>query len=474
MPGRVLIIDTVATNRIVLKVKMLSAQFIVDACANLDEAAPIIRDNPPDLILINLADQIENRHGFCRKLKDDPATSCISIIAVGIAETSRARLAALDAGADDVMPRPLNDALLLARIRSLMRAGNTGHDMMWRDGMSRTLGFEEPTTPFVAVAAVRVLSDNGTLSADLVKSLQQGIQMPVQRLEPASALKQTATAQPADLLVIDASQPGTILTDLRDLVANLRSRAETRASAQLVVVPPGRPDLAAMMLDVGADDTFSADRTATELSRRARALITRKVRQDQLREFVRTGLQAAITDPLTGLHNRRYIDTHLARLAAQSAEQGVELAIMMVDIDHFKVVNDTYGHAAGDSVLKQVAARMRENMRGIDLLARIGGEEFLVAMPNSTESQASHAANRLRRLVNSRPFDLGPGLPSLRITVSVGVAVSGVIDLPEPCEQSLPRRAQKGVDTMRQEADAALYKAKSAGRDQVALSRSAA
>lgn len=136
---------------------------------------------------------------------------------------------------------------------------------------------------------------------------------------------------------------------------------------------------------------------------------------------------------------------------------------MMLDIDHFKSVNDTYGHAAGDKVLVQLADRLRENLRAIDLVARVGGEEFLVAMPRTSAIQARNAANRLRRLVNCRPFDLGDGGPKLRVTASVGVAVSG----PNGMQQTELTR-------MCDQADAALYAAKSAGRDQVAISKSAA
>ena len=104
MPGRILIIDTVATNRIVLKVKMLAAQFAVDACASKDEAIRMIADNRPDLILMNLFDSVADQHSLCHDLRRSPETASISIIAVGVADTSRARLAAQDAGADEVLP----------------------------------------------------------------------------------------------------------------------------------------------------------------------------------------------------------------------------------------------------------------------------------------------------------------------------------------------------------------------------------
>lgn len=461
MSGRILIVDTVATNRIVLKVKMLSAQFAVDACGSRIEAEAIIATNRPDLILINLSDPVEDRHAFCKALKADFETSGIAIIAVGVADTSKARFAALDAGADDVLPRPMNDTLLLARIRSLLRVRSASQELLLRDGTSRALGFQDARKDFETAAHVALLASEDTPNPALAEVLRQGLAQPVRELTTGGVLKETATPAP-DLFVIDAAADKS-RSALFGLVADLRSRSETRLSTQLIVVPEDEPELAAMFLDLGADDVVIAGASEGEVALRARALIRRKLLHDRLRDTVRNGLHAAVTDPLTGLYNRRYVESHLGRMAEQSRNAGRELAVMMMDIDHFKAINDTYGHAAGDKVLVQLADRLRENLRAIDLVARIGGEEFLVAMPRTTSAQAHGAADRLRRLVNGRPFDLGPQYGDLRVTVSVGVAVGGHEGLEE-----------RNLDKMCNQADAALYAAKSAGRDQVAMSRSAA
>ena len=188
-----------------------------------------------------------------------------------------------------------------------------------------------------------------------------------------------------------------------------------------------------------------------------------KQRRDILREKVRSGLRAAVTDPLTGLHNRRFADTHLNQLTTTAAREGREYALMMVDIDHFKSINDRFGHAAGDIVLSALADRVRQNFRGEDLIARIGGEEFLIAMPDTSSEQAEMAAERLRRLIHSRPFNIGPGKTPLPVTVSVGVA---------HCDAHLA--ATRSMSDMFSQADAALYEAKSAGRNAVSVAANAA
>jgi two-component system cell cycle response regulator len=145
-------------------------------------------------------------------------------------------------------------------------------------------------------------------------------------------------------------------------------------------------------------------------------------------------------------------------MTQQAQASGDAMAVMMVDIDHFKTINDTYGHAAGDMVLKQLAKRLKDNIRAVDMVARVGGEEFLVALPDTTATQAQTTANRLRALINSTPFDIGEAHPPLSVTISIGVALS---------EAKQPKGHRP--DVICAQADAALYAAKSAGRDQVAM-----
>ena len=459
MPGRILIVDTVPTNRVVLKVKMLAAQFSVDACGSRKDAELAIAHKKPDLILINLSNPTEDRHGFCRELKENPDTVAIAIISVGVIDTASARFAALDAGADDVLPRPINDALLLARMRSLLRVRNARHKLMLRDGTSRALGFEEALRNFDATARIAFLSRH-TISGDaLAAQLDSGLAVPVTRLETDKVLA-NSMAPVSNLFVIDGTQDNDGGRAVFRLISDLRSRAETRLSTLFVILPRNEPDIAAMVLDLGADDAVSLDISDGEMELQARALVRQKLLHDKLRDTVRNGLHAAVTDPLTGLYNRRYVEPHLSRMAEQARVSQREFAVMMLDIDNFKSINDRNGHAAVDKVLIEIANRLRENLRAIDLVARVGGEKFMVAMPNTNNEQGHIAADRLRKLISARPFSLGPDKPQLNVTMSVGVAVGG-----------LERLNRVQIDSMCNLADEALYAAKSAGRDKVAMSK---
>ena len=474
MSGSILLVDSIATNRIVLRVKLLTAHYNVTACASLEEAQVAITAERPDLILIDLGGPAVTSYDFCRAIKADPDLAAIPIIATGSFPTASARLAALRSGVDDVLEKPLNDALLQARIRSLLRARDAASELRLREDTQRALGFADAAEGFAPLGRVAIVTEQLCDPTPSLIALMERLAQPFVLLEAGRMLTAEAMTPPPDLFIIDGAGGKLgppVAGDIFRMVADLHSRSETRHAAQLLILPENACDMAAMVLDLGANDLVTERVGAEELAHRVRALLARKAQGDRLRDTVRSGLQAAVTDQLTGLYNRRYALPHLARMAERARSNGRDFTVMVLDIDHFKRINDQHGHAIGDRVLAEVARRLRDNLRAVDLIARIGGEEFLVAMPDTTAAQGQVAAERLRRMIEGSPFAaqpddapllLPPG-PKITVTLSIGVAVGGP-NAPEG----------EDVDTLFIRADTALYAAKSAGRNMVTVSQSAA
>lgn len=463
MTGRILILDSVATNRIVLRVKMAAAQYEVSSCATHAEARELMDRHRPDLLLINMTDPVEDRYAFCKELRQSVKTESMGIICVGVADTGRARLAAIDCGADDVLPRPISDTLMMARIRSILRQRNIGLEWQLREDACRALGFEEDTAPMLRPVRTALLSCGTAMTADLKARITQSLGQDLTTFATKLTANATQLPEKSELILVDATCSDLDPAQLFQTVADLKSRPETRTAALLIILAQGQEDAAAMSLDLGAEDVIFGNATSEEMKLRVNALMLRKAQRDKMNTSVRDGLHAAVTDPLTGLHNRRYADMHLLQIAEQSRTTGREFALMVIDVDHFKSINDTYGHAAGDDVLKALSDRLRHNLRPIDLLARIGGEEFMIVMPDTTISVAELAADRLRRVINDQPFDIrGEGDP-LRVSVSVGVAVEAAIG-----PQGFDASHLMGL------ADAALYEAKAGGRNMVSIYQDAA
>jgi two-component system cell cycle response regulator len=291
-----------------------------------------------------------------------------------------------------------------------------------REGTQRALGFEEAASEFKLPPRIALLTANTSQSTGLIARLNRVISLGVAVQGFDDALKDVSNDKMPEVFIIDSTTMQNPREDLFRLVAELRSRGNTRHVSQLIVLPSDAVETAALALDLGADDVVTSKITSDELRIRCASLAMRKRQQEQLRTTVRDGLHAAVTDSLTGLYNRRYATPYLIEIAKQSRKTGQDFAVMMIDIDHFKLINDNHGHAAGDAVLVELADRLRSNLRAIDLIARVGGEEFLVALPHSSAEQAQTAANRLCMLVNQTRFDVGRGLHPLHVTISVGVA----------------------------------------------------
>jgi len=169
-------------------------------------------------------------------------------------------------------------------------------------------------------------------------------------------------------------------------------------------------------------------------------------------------MRSGFTDALTGWNNRRYLGVRLIEELARARRDGVRIICLMLDVDHFKDVNDTWGHAAGDAVLVELAHRIESQVRGSDVAARYGGEEFVVLLPNTEVGSATLLAERARKAISATPIELPCG-DTVTVTVSIGISEVS----PAPDDEDLKTLG----DSLVARADVALYAAKSAGRDRV-------
>ncbi|MDZ4095340.1 MAG: diguanylate cyclase [Paracoccaceae bacterium] len=461
MTGKILIVDDVATNRIVFKVKLGEACYQPILAADGESCLRLARKERPDLILLDYMLPDMTGIEVLNRLRADPLTINIPVVVFSAESDPETRVQALLAGADDFLTRPIDDQTLLARLRNLVRAREATADLDNRDGTLQLLGLAEGRAEFDGLGTIALVAERAETALRWRRELANVLHGRLVILSRAEALAESDTAVDPDVFVIEADLGGSG-GGLR-LMSDLRSRAPTRHAAICIVRAEDAAETAAMAYDLGANDLIGAGFDPNELGIRLRKLMRAKRVADRMRASVQDGLRLAVIDPLTGLYNRRYAIAQLAVIADRAQEASGGFAVMVIDLDRFKSVNDRWGHMAGDAVLIEVARRLSENLRIGDLLARIGGEEFLVALPDTNMTEARSIAERLCQMVKANPIVLPDG-GSLSVTVSIGLAISNL----------QPTFATEPVAEVVDRADRALLVAKSGGRNQVTISRTAA
>ncbi len=449
MTGRILVVDDIEANVRLLQAK-LQAEYYDVLTAN-DGAAALgvaVRERP-DLVLLDV--MMPGMDGFevCRRLKEDPETRHIPVVLVTALDGRADRITGLEAGADEFLTKPIDDILLFARVKSLTRLKLVIDELRQREASGRRIGV-------IAGAAARLGGQGGrVLIVDENQRQAQRIyaelaieHRPVVESDPEKAL---LTARgPVDLIIVNTAARG--FDGLR-FAAQIRSDEATRHLPILGVVDPDDRPRLVKALDIGFNDILTRPIDPQELSARVRSQVRGKRYTDFLRSNLDQSFELAVTDQLTGLHNRRYMTGQLGALVNRAVRGGDPVSALMIDIDHFKKVNDNFGHDVGDEVLREFAVRLASNVRAIDLPCRYGGEEFVVIMPDTRLEDAQRIAERIRRHVAGSPFRLTSDAEPLSVTISVGVASTGADG--------------DNAEALLKRADEALYAAKAAGRNTV-------
>jgi two-component system, cell cycle response regulator len=451
MTARVLVVDDILSNVKLLEAKLTSEYFEVVTAYSGAEALAKMDESEPDIVLLDV--MMPGMDGFevCRRIKANPKTAHVPVVMVTALDQPTDRVAGLEAGADDFLTKPVDDAALFARVRSLVRLKMMTDELRMRETTGQSMGLLDPASTLIeAGIAGRIL---------IIEDRPESVAWFGAALQPANEVSAVDTFEEAlvrvrggdyDLIVVSLGMRG--FDGLR-LCSQLRSLPEGRNVPILVVVSDGDRRKPTQALEMGVNDYLTRPVDKNELVARVRTQLRKKLYADRLRHNVQLSLEMAITDQLTGLHNRRYMGRHLDNLLLQAGKSGKALAFVIMDIDFFKMVNDTHGHDIGDEVLREFARRISANVRGIDLACRYGGEEFVVVMPDTDIAYAYAVAERLRKSIETTPIVISRAPGKLSITISIGIAES--------------ESENDSAEALLYRADQALYRAKKTGRNRV-------
>ncbi|MBY5335545.1 PleD family two-component system response regulator [Rhizobium leguminosarum] len=452
MTARILVVDDIPANVKLLEARLLAEYFDVMTAADGYTALAICERNQVDLILLDI--MMPGIDGFevCERLKASQKTAHIPVVMVTALDQPTDRVRGLKAGADDFLTKPVNDLQLISRVKSLLRLKTLSDELRIRADTAHTMGIDDLTRAGEGRAdeTAQVLLVDGRANSQerIVKALKPVADV-LALSDPQAALFEAAESA-FDLVIVNANFDD---YDPLRLCSQLRSLERTRFLPILIITEQGADDMVVRALDLGVNDYIIRPVDPNELVARSLTQIRRKRYNDRLRASVKQTIELAVTDPLTGLYNRRYLDNHLNVLFNRSMARGRPLSVLITDIDRFKHVNDTYGHDGGDEVLREFSNRVRSTIRGADLACRYGGEEFVVVMPDTSPEIAAAIAERLRAAIESAPFMLKHSGEALNVTASFGIA-SRIASVLTPGQ-------------LMKQADLALYEAKNTGRNRV-------
>lgn len=459
MTARVLVVDDVLPNVKLLEAKLTSEYFDVLCATSGPDALEIVQREQPDIVLLDVMMPGMNGFEVCRRIKEDETTNHIPVIMVTALDQMSDKVAGLEAGAEDFLTKPVDDISLFARVRSLVRLKVMMDELKNRENTGAAFGWvksgddQERFDP--SNTAILLVDDQEKASARVSHMLAE--MASVTHSTGGESVADKAREKNYDLVIVSLSMRE---TDGLRICSRLRSFEETRQVPVLVIVDDSEQGTRQLVraLEMGVNDYLIRPVERMELIARVRTQVRRKRYSDRLWENLHLSMQLATTDAVTALYNRHYMNSHLETLLRAARHNVKPLSLVMLDIDHFKPVNDTYGHAAGDEILQEFARRVARNVRGVDLAARYGGEEFVVVMPDTSLEDAHIIAERLRKTVAEAAFVLSDGT-EISITCSLGLA-------------TMSESTVNGADLLEQ-ADLALYRAKNEGRNRVVISDAA-
>ena len=450
MSARILIVDDIEANRRLLQAKLEAQYHTVLLASDGLQALRMAREYDPEIILLDVMMPGMDGYEVCRRLKAAPVTSHIPVVMVTALSDAEDRVRGLDAGAEDFLTKPVDDFLLNSRVNTLMRYSAVTSELRKREANGLRAGaVHVPSTHELDRSArIFVIDDNPRTSARIAALLRDNGHKVITLLE--SGNMGDMAQERTDVLLVSLLSRS---FDPLKLCAHFMTNEVTRAVSILLICDPLERAKAVKGLEIGASDMIMTPIDPQELLARVRTQTRRTRYVDILRHRVDRGLELSVIDQLTGLYNRRYMTHQLQQFMQRSVMGAEPLSVMMLDIDHFKRINDTHGHQAGDEVLQEVADRLRQNIRPMDVACRPGGEEFLVILPETPGDMAFAAAERVRRAVAACEFSVLGNSRHVDVTISAGV--SSLLGPHDTMAELLNR------------ADTALYQAKSAGRNRV-------
>jgi two-component system, cell cycle response regulator len=448
---RLLIVDDEPLNIKLLKARLPAEKYETLSASNGQQAIQIANKDLPDLILLDI--MMPDLDGFtvCRMLKQNPNTTEIPIILVTALEGLEDKIKGLETGADEFLTKPVNTIELLSRINSLLRLKQVRERLVLRSQSEKTFnhfaGQLDKMDEYPIPSKILLVEDDEK-DRHIFRSFFRDLDYELEWVKTGEEGLDLLTRKSFDLILLDVLLPG---LDGFEICRRLKNAQQTR-DLQIILITC-LPDLENKIkgIELGADDYLIKPVNRQELQARMKVLLAKKQCMDVLRRDYESALNSAVNDSLTTLYNQAYFKKFFNQELKRATRQNYSVALIILDIDNFKQMNDSSGHMAGDHILATLGAIIKKSVREIDLSARYGGDEFVLVLPYADQEETFQVINRLRQAIEVSSFTQGNETLPEHLTVSMGIAFF-------PDQGSTPEEVIRN-------ADLALYQAKREGKN---------
>jgi two-component system cell cycle response regulator len=451
MTATILVVDDLEPNVKLLEAKLLSEYYTVLTAYSGKQALEILDNNKVDVVLLDVMMPEMDGYETCKRIKANKNTTHIPIVMVTALSEVEARVKGLEAGADEFLTKPVNDMALFARVKSLSRIKTIVDELRLRNQTNSELGLTEISlTEDFAKSNILIIDDDVIQTKNIAKYLTK-LTSNIKVLDNADSVTELIKSFTPDIIIISAQLES---GDPLRICVNLRTIEELRNIPFVMIAEEETIALVIKGIELGVNDYFMYPVDENELLARIKTQLRRKQYQDSLKNNLAESINMSVKDGLTDIYNRRYFDAHLKQMINSASQSGELLMLVMLDIDHFKPINDKYGHQAGDEILKHFAGIIQKCTRLTDFAARYGGEEFALVLHSVKSDYVMNIAERIREEIENEAFRVSGLNEPIKLTASIGVAIY---------------KAGQTVEEFIKIADSALYKAKNSGRNRVEL-----
>jgi len=453
---RVLIVDDDQASLQMLSGILPKSQYVVLKAMDGKEAIKRAFKNIPDVILLDVLMPSLDGFEVTRQLKKDPRTKNIPIILVTSLDGLESKLTGLEAGAEEYLTKPVKPLELLARVKSMLQLKQYRDQLVIRkqsEGALLGVAPAEKTVqlPEEALPVVLLVEDN-EIDARIIESFLEGMPLRLETVSTGADAISRILSEKIDLILLDILLPD--MTGF-DICQRLKEMDKGNDIAIIVVTCLHDLDSKITGMELGADDFLVKPINRQELTVRIKSLLEKKQQLTRLRSHYETAVNQAIYDWLSGVYNHGYFKRFLDLEIKRSLRQGYPVSLLMIDIDDFKVYNDSLGHSAGDEILKELAQIMKNMIREVDLVSRYGGDEFAIVLPYADKMGGALVARRIEQAIQEHDFLRRRSAQLKRLTCSMGVAM-------------FPSDASSGEELV-ERADEMLLTAKQRGKNRICV-----